>query len=145
MKCVVIGTDANGKSCVTVEHELPGSGFDKFETRSLWTTDHLPPRMAVVRDASSDNTITLTPTADGSVFMLGVLPPGHVSPVHRTDTLDYGVVTKGDIRLVLEAGEAQLGEGDCYILPGLTHHSIAGPNGAVMAVALLGLGLAEPT
>ncbi|KAJ6460873.1 hypothetical protein DFH09DRAFT_1229508, partial [Mycena vulgaris] len=45
---------------------------------------------------------------DGSVFRVFEFSPGTVSPVHRTVSLDYGIVAEGSIVLELDDGQREL-------------------------------------
>lgn len=48
--------------------------------------------------------------------------PGSPHPLmHRTETVDYGIVISGEITLVLEKGEANLKAGDVVIQRGTNH------------------------
>ena len=41
--------------------------------------------------------------------------------MHRTETLDYGVVIEGEITLIVDAGETQLAPGDVVVQRGTNH------------------------
>jgi uncharacterized cupin superfamily protein len=41
--------------------------------------------------------------------------------MHRTETVDYGIVVSGEITLVLDKGEANLKAGDVVIQRGTNH------------------------
>ncbi|KAK8160894.1 hypothetical protein BKA80DRAFT_276242 [Phyllosticta citrichinensis] len=50
------------------------------------------------------------------------MPPGATSPMHRTISLDYGVVLEGDVELILDSGEKRLMKrGDISIQRGTNH------------------------
>lgn len=50
------------------------------------------------------------------------MPPEALSPMHRTVSLDYGIVLMGDIELVLDSGETkQMKVGDVCIQRGTNH------------------------
>jgi quercetin dioxygenase-like cupin family protein len=58
----------------------------------------------------------------GSVLRVVDFPPGHASPMHRTVSLDYGVVLEGEIRTVLDSGESRLlRRGDIMIQRATNH------------------------
>lgn len=44
----------------------------------------------------------------GTVLRYVDMPPGLVSPMHRTLSLDYGVVLDGEVELILDSGETRL-------------------------------------
>ena len=50
------------------------------------------------------------------------VPPGATSPMHRTVSLDYGVVLEGEVELILDNGESRLlKRGDMAIQRGTIH------------------------
>jgi len=58
----------------------------------------------------------------GTVLRFVDIRPGGVSPMHRTVSLDYGIVLDGEIELVLDSGETRtLQKGDCAIQRGTMH------------------------
>ncbi|KAF2021430.1 hypothetical protein BU24DRAFT_487854 [Aaosphaeria arxii CBS 175.79] len=60
--------------------------------------------------------------SDGTVLRFVDIAPGHLSPMHRTVSLDYGVVIEGEIELVLDSGETrQMSRGDVAIQRGTMH------------------------
>ncbi|PQE31825.1 Cupin domain protein [Rutstroemia sp. NJR-2017a WRK4] len=44
----------------------------------------------------------------GTVLRIVDVEPGHTSPMHRTTSLDYGVVLEGEVELILDSGETKL-------------------------------------
>lgn len=58
----------------------------------------------------------------GSVLRTVDLRPGGESPMHRTVSLDYGVVLEGEVELVLDSGEARvMRRGDVSVQRGTNH------------------------
>lgn len=58
----------------------------------------------------------------GSVLRIVDIRPGGDSPMHRTVSLDYGVVLEGEIELVLDSGEVRvMKRGDVSIQRGTNH------------------------
>ena len=58
----------------------------------------------------------------GTVLRLVDMMPGALSPMHRTVSLDYGVVLEGEVELVLDSGEVRLlKRGDVAIQRGTNH------------------------
>lgn len=58
----------------------------------------------------------------GTVLRLVDMRPGATSPMHRTVSLDYGVVLEGEVELVLDSGEVRLmRRGDVAIQRGTNH------------------------
>lgn len=58
----------------------------------------------------------------GTVLRIVDMPPGALSPMHRTVSLDYGVVLEGEVYLELDSGEKRLmRRGDISIQRGTNH------------------------
>src|ERR1700744_1717570 len=58
----------------------------------------------------------------GTVLRLVDMRPGATSPMHRTVSLDYGVVLEGEVELVLDSGEVRLmRRGDVAVQRGTNH------------------------
>lgn len=107
--------------------ELPekviGSG-DKFYLG--YTTSEYPADLRADKDVANyinylaDNPGIVIP--GGTVLRFVDIRPGMVSPMHRTVSLDYGVVLEGEIELILDSGETRLmKKGDVAIQRGTMH------------------------
>jgi quercetin dioxygenase-like cupin family protein len=58
----------------------------------------------------------------GTVLRIVDMLPGALSPMHRTVSLDYGVVLEGEVELVLDSGEVRLmRRGDVAVQRGTNH------------------------
>jgi len=63
----------------------------------------------------------------GTKIRINEFAPGHLderglqSPVHRTESIDYGIVLEGEITLVLEDSEVILRAGDVVVQRGTDH------------------------
>jgi quercetin dioxygenase-like cupin family protein len=58
----------------------------------------------------------------GTVLRFVDMEPGATSPMHRTVSLDYGVVLEGEIELVLDSGETRkMQRGDVAVQRGTMH------------------------
>ncbi|KAI9147324.1 histidinol dehydrogenase [Paramyrothecium foliicola] len=58
----------------------------------------------------------------GTVLRVVDMPPGALSPMHRTISLDYGVVLEGEIDLILDSGEKRtMRRGDISVQRGTNH------------------------
>jgi quercetin dioxygenase-like cupin family protein len=58
----------------------------------------------------------------GTVLRFVDMEPGHISPMHRTVSLDYGVVIEGEVELILDSGETRkMKAGDVAIQRGTMH------------------------
>ncbi|KAF2132060.1 hypothetical protein P153DRAFT_285123 [Dothidotthia symphoricarpi CBS 119687] len=58
----------------------------------------------------------------GTVLRYVDMKPGHTSPMHRTVSLDYGVVLEGEVELILDSGETRrMKRGDVAVQRGSMH------------------------
>ncbi|KAK0384831.1 hypothetical protein NLU13_7309 [Sarocladium strictum] len=58
----------------------------------------------------------------GTVLRVVDIPPAATSPMHRTVSLDYGVVLEGEVELRLDSGETRImGRGDMSVQRGTNH------------------------
>lgn len=86
----------------------------------LWTTATVPADNDDETDGREREAgLTLT---GGSVIRTVDLFPGEQSPMHRTSSIDYGIVLSGRLVLELDDGaETELGPGDVVIQRGTMH------------------------
>ncbi len=62
------------------------------------------------------------PPADGVMVRFTEMAPGAESPMHRTETVDVGVVLEGETWLLLDDGsETRVGVGDAVVQRGTNH------------------------
>lgn len=77
-----------------------------------YTSDHFPAKLSDDADIIEYNSYLTSPPgitiSTGSVCRIVDLPPNSLSPMHRTVSLDYGVVLEGEVELVLDSGETRL-------------------------------------
>lgn len=128
---VVTGHDPSGRSVVLtdgpvpVRRDLPASGVAFYE---VWCTDEMPaPIAATEPDEPTRRTLRVPPGPNGTKIRINEFAPGHLderglqSPVHRTETIDYGIVLDGEIHLVLDDSEVKLTAGDIVVQRGTDH------------------------
>ena len=119
---VVTGHDENGRAVFRSEDCEPtkmiASGDASFLT--LWTTATVP---ADNNDETEGRTRpTGTTLNGGSVLRITDMLPGKQSPMHRTNSIDYGIVLKGEVELELEDGRKKtIREGGVIIQRGTNH------------------------
>jgi quercetin dioxygenase-like cupin family protein len=119
---VVTGHNKTGDATVVSDKEfqpkLVASGDAEFAL--LWTAPDLPVDNNDDTDgAERDAGLTLK---GGSVIRVVDMLPGRSSPMHRTNSLDYGIVVKGELELILDNDETvQLKEGDLVVQRGTIH------------------------
>lgn len=119
---VVTGHDAAGRAVFTHEDKAPTrripSGDAAFLT--VWTTATVPadcndPIDGRERDAG----LTIH---QGSVIRVVDMLPGRESPMHRTSSIDYGIVIEGEIELELDDGARRtIGPGGIIVQRGTMH------------------------
>lgn len=80
----------------------------------------------------------------GTVMRVVDMNPGSISPMHRTVSLDYGVVLEGEVELILDSGEKRLlKRGDISVQRG-TNHAWKNPSTEKWARMLYVLQEAKP-
>ena len=124
---------------------VPGTVFHE-----IWSTDSSPARIDNGPDPTL-KPLQLHPSPQGSLIRVTDIPPDAVqnqvsaeeaaaafeeigasyagtatadSPhrmLHRTETIDYGIVLSGEVWLVLDQGEVRLGAGDVVVQRGTNH------------------------
>ena len=128
---VVTGHTPDGVSVVVsdgpvpVSRHLPEDGVDFHE---VWSTSGAPTRVtAVVVVDPTEGDLTVAPPPRGTRIRINEFAPGHLddrglqSPVHRTASVDYGIVLEGEITLVLDDSEVTLAAGDIVVQRGTDH------------------------
>jgi quercetin dioxygenase-like cupin family protein len=63
----------------------------------------------------------VAPAPNGTTLRINEMPPGASSPMHRTQTVDYGIVLGGEVVLVLDDSETVLRAGDVVVQRGTSH------------------------
>jgi mannose-6-phosphate isomerase-like protein (cupin superfamily) len=137
---VVTGHDAAGKAVVLTDGPAPNlRGHDEFgvDVTDLWLTRATP---ADNRDATdrAEGDLPIQPPANGTIFRIVEFRPGESRTnggwrpgpggdnrshpfMHRTATVDYQVVLKGDIVMLLDDSEVKLTAGDVVVQRGTNH------------------------
>ena len=163
---VLTGHDADGRSTIIADgfaanmKEMPaGSGLAVTE---LWETA-VPADNAGTQDAGNRR-VRLEPPKGGTLFRIVEFPPdsqwqnradardwakaldathapdrSSTDPMmHKTNTVDYIVVLKGEIHAILDKGETLLKAGDVFIQRGTNHSwSVRGNEPCIVAVVLV--------
>lgn len=130
---VVTGHDAAGKAVVIDDKAIDPvaipSGDAAFAL--IWTTATAP----VDNDDATDGATREVGLAlpGGSVLRVVDMLPGKTAPMHRTNSLDYGVVIAGAIELILDDGVRVRIEAGGIIVQRGTIHSWHNPSADVTA------------
>ena len=120
---VVTAHDEGGVSVFASDGPVPvvRTAPDGALFYEVWSTDAMP---APIDAASADPTLdalTVPPGPGGTKIRVNEFPPGTVSPVHRTQSVDYGIVLSGEVALVLDDTETVLRAGDVVVQRGTSH------------------------
>ena len=69
---------------------------------------------------AADGPVPVVRTAPDGALFCEIWSTGAVSPVHRTQSVDYGIVLDGEVVLVLDDSETVLRAGDVVVQRGTT-------------------------
>lgn len=164
---VLTGHDAEGRSTIIADGQAPNvkemASMPGLALTDLWETTGAPADNAGHSDAAA-RPVHLEPPKNGTLFRIVEFPPdsqwrnradaraafdsigaGHAPDrssadpmMHKTNTVDYIVVLKGEIHAVLDKGETLLKPGDVFIQRGTNHSwSVRGTEPCVIAVVLV--------
>lgn len=127
---IVTGHNTDGKAVIAADEALAGIGLAEDAGRTdavffgVWATHEMPVDLsdrAMLRQRDSSTT-TIVGSGSGSVLRIGVLAPGTRSPMHRTESLDYGICLEGECVMELDSGEAvTVRAGDVVVQRGTNH------------------------
>ena len=119
---IVTGHRGDGKAIIKsdriFEPQAVPSGDAAFA--KLWATQTSPVDNRDERDgAALASGLTCV---DGTVLRVVDFQPGKVSPMHKTNSVDYGIVLWGEMEMRLDSGEAtRLKPGDIVVQRGTNH------------------------
>src|SRR6478735_12189111 len=121
---IVTGHDATGKSIVLSDAPTPKTldiGTAAFH--ELWITDATPVALDLAEAGEpTARPVRTPPPAGGVTVRFTEMAVGAESPMHRTETLDVGVVLEGETWLLLDDGsETRVGPGDAVVQRGTKH------------------------
>jgi hypothetical protein len=131
---VVTGHDSAGKSVFLSDGMVPnvrnrGTGVDFIE---IWNTVGAPAPVAATETEPTDGPLNVPPPRLGTKIRFNDFYPGHVKllppradgrhpMMHRTRSIDYGIVLEGEIWLILDDSETLLRTGDVVVQRGTDH------------------------
>jgi len=118
---VVTTNDKQGQAIVMMDDKVDGKQIqDVYRNYQIWETSEVP-----VDNSDDDRTDRFTgahtiPTGTG--FRYGDFEPGFESSMHRTRTIDYGIILEGEIDMELDNGKVvKLKAGDVVVQRGTRH------------------------
>lgn len=164
---VVTGHDAQGRSSFIMDGLAPNikemESMPGVALTDLWETTNAPADNRGTFDAAA-RPVKLEPPSVGSILRIVEFPPdamwkgadaakafesigaGHAPDVHsddpmrhKTSTIDYIIVLKGEIFAILDTGETLLKAGDILVQRGTVHSwSVRGTEPCIVAAILIG-------
>ncbi len=138
LRRVVTGHDATGRAVVLIDETAKNLASARPGATAcvVWTSEGFP----VDNDGSADGGLRKTGTtlADGTVFRVLELAPGSAPRNHRTNSIDYAVVMKGEIDMELDDTTVHLKAGDVLVQRGTIHNWVnRGAEPCVIAFVLI--------
>jgi hypothetical protein len=131
---IITGHDDRGRSVVLSDGMPPnirdkGSGVDFLE---IWNTVGTPAPIRSKEPEPTDGPLHVPPPPLGTRIRLNDFYPGHIEKLppradgrhpmmHRTRSIDYGIVLEGEIYLILDDSEVLLRSGDVVVQRGTDH------------------------
>jgi quercetin dioxygenase-like cupin family protein len=120
---VVTGHDERGISVFASDGPVPvvRTAPDGAMFYEVWGTDAMPVPIGADAQDPTAAALSVPPAPNGTKIRINEFPPGVVSPVHRTQSVDYGIVLSGEVVLVLDDSETVLQAGDVVVQRGTNH------------------------
>jgi quercetin dioxygenase-like cupin family protein len=119
---VVTGHDNAGRAIVTID-EVSQRTFSNRPGATginIWTTEGFPVNNDGNEDASTRQVATTLP--GGTIFRVLELAPGVTPRNHRTDSIDYAVILRGQVDMLLDGTTVTLHAGDVLVQRGTIHN-----------------------
>lgn len=164
---VLTGHDAEGRSTFIADGEAPNvkemASMPGLALTDLWETTGAPASNEGGKDAAA-RPVRLEPPKNGTILRIVEFPPdsawrdkadakaafksigaGHAKDkassdpmMHKTHTVDYIIVLKGEIYAIMETGEKLLRAGDILVQRGTNHSwSVRGNEPCIVAAVLV--------
>ena len=164
---VLTGHDAEGRSTFIADGEAPNvkemTAITGLALTDLWETGAAPASNTGDKDAA-ERPVRLEPPKNGTILRIVEFPPdsawrgatdgsagfkaigaGHAQDkssadpmMHKTSTVDYIIVLKGEITAIMETGEKLLRAGDVLVQRGTNHSwSVRGAEPCIIAAVLV--------
>lgn len=118
---IVTTHDTNGLSVLCSDETLTPKSIPTGEAdfQLVWTTPTVPVDFNRGNDGAQEAGLTLK---GGSVIRVVDMLPGKASPMHRSFSIDYGIILSGELELELDGGEViHLDAGDIVVQRGTNH------------------------
>jgi quercetin dioxygenase-like cupin family protein len=120
---IVTGHDASGRSVVLSDAPTPKTlDIGSAAFHEIWIADETPSPIAASEPEPTDRPVRTPAPAGGVLVRFTEMGPGAEAPMHRTETVDVGVVLEGETWLLLDDGsETRVGPGDAVVQRGTNH------------------------
>ncbi len=121
---IVTGHGDSGLGTVLSDgtHAVSRTVPDGATFHDMWLTVASPAPISATEDEPIRAGEPLGPPIEGTRVRIVDMPPGARSPMHRTESVDYGVVLAGEVTLVLDDGSATVvSQGDVVVQRGTDH------------------------
>ena len=121
---VVTGHDDNGKAVVSIDDQASNRRANRPGVTSVlvWMSDTTPADVSGSEDMGTRQ-VDRPPPHRGSIFRVIEFEPGNTQDMHVTQTIDYAVVTSGEIDMELDDGvEVHLRAGDVLVQRATVHN-----------------------
>ena len=119
---IVTGHDAHARAVFQTDEEYQPVVVPSGDAAMalMWTTATVPANNNDTTDGRSRSAgLTIN---QGSVIRIVDMLPGGVSPMHRTNSIDYGIVISGSVELELDDGLKKVAwPGDIFVQRGTMH------------------------
>lgn len=129
LKHYITGHNKEGRAIIQDERPAEWRNFGGSQTSvyDIYATSKFPPNLNEDADIAESNQILASPD-QGLVYPGGIIcrivdfAPNNDLFMHRTQSLDYGVVVEGTVDMVLDSGDVRtLQRGDFAIQRGTMH------------------------
>ena len=143
---VVTGHDANGKAIVASDERMKGVSAPArpyISRCEIWSTDEMPVDNSEAAAAAQRKGFVVrhnyVGSGQGNVCRIVEFAPGGRPFMHRTETLDYAILLKGECDLELDDGKrVHMKQGDICVQRGTMHAWVpTGPEPCVFAFILI--------
>jgi quercetin dioxygenase-like cupin family protein len=128
IKRYITSHESSGKSVfsTSISEDVPSTAITGAAFSLAYTSQNFPVDLNSEADISSYSTHLQEPPGislgNGTVLRYVDFCPEAVAPMHRTLSLDYGVVIEGEVEAVLDSGEVKvLKRGDVLVQRGTLH------------------------
>ncbi len=123
---IVTGHDADGRSVILEDAPTPKTldiGTAAFH--ELWITDETPTPIEATQDEPTARPVRTPAPPGGVTVRFTEMAPGAEAPMHRTETVDVGVVLEGETHLILDDGSETLMRAQDVVVQRGTNHAWA--------------------